>query len=111
MYKEKKKSEVRKNKNRWNQELYWCPSQLWKYVVHGGVTYKLYARWRHSDPWSGYVVTCEGTNNKEVQWSEDLLSDYSYKASEPIENVQETLEKLFYDYVVVRSKTLLRSTV
>ena len=40
------------NRNGWKGDLYWTPSQLNKTITIDGKVYKLYLRWRHSDPWS-----------------------------------------------------------
>ena len=99
------KINVNKKKSVWHRELYWCPSQLWKDVTHGKEKYRLYARWRHRDPWEGYLVALDnsGENGK---WSNEVLRKYNYTEQTKVEEIELTLEQTFEEYVVKRTKTI-----
>lgn len=109
MNKNVKPNKVTKKKSVWHRELYWCPSQLWKVVTHGSESYKLYARWRHTNPWQGHIVALNKSTD-EVSggtWSTELLRSYNFTEDTKVETIEQTLESLFEDYVVKRTKTIV----
>jgi len=65
---------------KWEDDLVWCPSQCYSLVEHEGEKYQLYLRWRHYDPWGGYIIHPD----KPGFWSEDLFLLYheQYKDTE-----------------------------
>lgn len=61
----------------WSDDLCWCPSICSIIVKCDDEFFKAYIRWRHSDPWTGYII---GITNKRS--SSDLLDTFGYYFTE-----------------------------
>lgn len=88
----------------WKRDLIWCPSQLNKTIKYHNREYTLYARWRWDDPWTGYILYKNSKNDK-LLWSNELLSEYNFKDYD-IRNVERTMDKLFRDIYIHRTKSI-----
>ncbi len=83
---------------RWYDSLICCPSQCYCHKEANGAHYVLYLRWRHDDPWHGYIVA--GTSDERGmgygQWTDDLflLNCLEYGHDE-VPQAKEELERLF----------------
>lgn len=81
----------------WHRDLSWCPSQLWKEVEYNKKNYRLYARWRHINPWSGYIISL----NKDGDiWSSDILNEYNFSDETDITIIENKLLELFDSFIV-----------
>ena len=43
----------------WEDDLIWCPSQCYLPLLFNGKKYKIYLRWRWSDPWTATLFENE----------------------------------------------------
>lgn len=102
----------------WHRSLIWCPSQLQKEYTYGNYTVKLYARWRHTDPWTGYFIISKKSDtllNKLLEidtpetpslWSEEVLSGFEYTEEDSISDIEKTMEELYQAYFIDKVKQL-----
>ena len=75
------------NRNGWRGDLYWTPSQLNKTVIIDNKEYKLYVRWRHSDPWSFSI------NDKPIPLKDYLAEEYEELIDYIDNNINEIINK------------------
>ena len=64
----------------WHRSLIWCPSQLHKEYTYRDYTVSCYARWRHTDPWTGHFILQKNTDfiilgksMKNIKDAEDII--------------------------------------
>ena len=75
------------NRNGWKGDLYWTPSQLFKTITIDDKVYKLYLRWRHSDPWSFSI------DHKPIPLKDYLAKEYEELIDYIDNNINEIINK------------------
>lgn len=112
------KESIRTQVTGWHRSLIWCPSQLQKEYTYGDYTVKLYARWRHTDPWTGYFIVSKKTDTPlsrllEIDqtessgiWSQEVLSSFELTEADSIRDVEKTMEDLYRFFFIDKIKKL-----
>ena len=104
----------------WHRSLIWCPSQLHKEYTYRDYTVSCYARWRHTDPWTGHFILQKNTNNSLARlmekeliestsdkiWSEEILSQFEFTQDEHIREIEIAMEELYKSYFIDKIKKL-----
>ena len=86
--------------DRWLDDLIWCPSQCFTRRVVNGVSYILYLRWRHSDPWSARIIknaeTINGMHDDAAIWDRSVFADnHLYFSAEELDLAKAALLEIF----------------
>ena len=55
---------MKKQLNKWYDDLSWCPSQCYYYFMHNEEMYCIYLCWRHDDPWTAEIIKCAACDFK-----------------------------------------------
>ena len=88
----------------WEDWMIWCPSQCYLHTQRNGVDYVLYLRWRHDDPWEGYVIK-HATNEDDMvesqaEWSPCLFEQNDvWFNTDQVEEAKAKLLELFEQYL------------
>lgn len=83
------------NQFQWIESLLWCPSQCYYYFQHYENRYCIYLRWRHRDPWTAELMSCN------EEWA--LIKSIEYIKLNK-EYTQYDYEQLEEDVLAIMSK-------
>jgi hypothetical protein len=82
---------------KWDEHLYWCPTQLYRTVYVKGFKFTLYLRWRHDDPFQFHILSENEMNDIfEIGWNCELFSDHKiFCTSKQYKNAEKKADQLW----------------
>ena len=83
---------------KWDDNLIWCPSQIYRTFEYNGKQYQLYGRWRWDDPWHFGIWGLDLTG-KEIVHENFIELGYGMKQESSMYRVHRFAEYLLYTYL------------